>query len=95
MDRIEKKPNGIVEVTLQEPVTHDGKTYSTVRFRPLSFGDLKALGNEKDQSEVAMAHWMCHRLSDLPIQAFDKISGNDLEVCIEAVTDFFPKSPKT
>jgi hypothetical protein len=99
-----KNINGSRTVTLQFPITaqvpaHGGgreeKTFESVTFRQFSFGDLKALGNLGNVSQLTQGYWLMKTLSNAPETVFDKIEGVDLENCMAAVEGFLPQSLRT
>lgn len=102
---IEKQANGQIKVTLIHPIRADIKPrnsketeerlYEDVLIRPVSMGDLKALGNEDFKNDTQQAYFLLARLHQIPKVAFDKIYGEDMNNCIEAIQDFLPKSRKT
>lgn len=104
MDQIVKKPDGTTTVRLINPVradirARDGSTseevFEEVVFRPMSFGDLKAMGNEDFNGGIDQTYWLIRRLCKLPEAAFDKIHSEDMKACMEVVQSFLPKSRKT
>lgn len=101
---IRKNPNGTIEVMFSQPIKaeikgRDGhireEEYTSACFRSLSFGDIKALANNNFNNDMMMVHWLVFRLSNLPEEVFDMISGDDMTLCIEAISDFLPKPQKT
>ena len=113
VEPIKTLPNGQVEVTLTETInavvkTRSGgeeeRSYSVIKFRPMSFGDIKAMANievgknvgkkigDIDLGEMDMAYWLVQRLSDVPAEVLDKVDGDDMQNCIEAIGRFFPSS---
>jgi len=89
----------------------DGNTqtqeFTSITFRSMSFGDVKAMANidlgknvgkkigDVDLGEMDMAYWLVQRLSNVPAEVLDKIDGEDMRNCIEAIGDFFTASQKT
>lgn len=100
---IVKNGNGTVTVTFQEPIRADirkgdetgEEVFRDVTFRPMSMGDIKALGNAEIEDDNARTYWLMQRLCKMPEAAFDKISGEDLKSCMTAVKGFLPQSRKT
>lgn len=102
---IQYNNDGSATVFLKQPIKADirkrnsgevvEETFGEVRIRKMSFGDMKALGSVKSKGDVDDGYRLLSRLCLVPEPVFDKISGEDMENCLEVVQSFLPKSPKT
>lgn len=72
-------------VTLSAPVEHNGTTYSVLTFREATVGDLMAVGRYKDETSQGFA--LMAAVSDVPIQAFQKIKVSELKQIMAEVGD--------
>lgn len=71
--------DGTKTVTLDVPVTINGKEVTSVTFRRPSGRDWRRTDEEK--GEVGKAYRLAASISGLPMQVFDDMDGNDALLC--------------
>ena len=84
-------------VSLEYPFEWDGKEVSEVTVRRPKGSDLRAIEameKDKDASESDRSFGALARLSDVPIEAFDEMDGEDIARLSEVVSGFFPKAQR-
>lgn len=80
-------------VKLSTPVEHNGQTYSELKFREATIGDLimgDAVSGELTKTMAVLAS-----ISDLPLPAFKKIAARDLNAIMKATADLLGNEPAT
>lgn len=99
-----KNDDGTVTVELQHPIISEKKVngdiqkeeITKVKFRQFSFGDFKALADQNFKNDSQEAYFVIKRLAcGVSQDAFDKISGVDLQNCIKAAEGFLQQSQET
>lgn len=78
-------------VTLNQPVEHNGVTYSVLTFREATAGDLAAadlMNGNMNQTLAILAS-----ISEIPLPAFKKIKARELKRIMAEVGDLLGNDP--
>lgn len=96
--KVSKNGDGTVTLTLAHPVSlllrkgneEKTETVSTLKFRRVTGGDIRALGNIKKEGDM-IADLFC-RLTGIAPVVFDRLDAEDIAEGAEIIEDFLPQS---
>ncbi|MGV8939801.1 MAG: phage tail assembly protein [Allorhizobium sp.] len=78
-------------ITLSSPVEHAGVTYTSLKFREATVGDL--IAGSQFVGDLSQSVAVLASISEVPLPAFKKITASDLAAIIAATGDILGNGP--
>ena len=75
----------MTEITLTHPIHHNGETITSLRFRRMTMGDIRAAKQAPDLIEAAIV--VASRLAGVSVEALDGLDASDSEALFAAVNE--------
>lgn len=84
--------NKTLEITLEYPITHDGKIYRSFTLCRLKGVDMKAALQLAEAGDEGKAEeFLFSRVCQVPVEIFRELDADDYMAVIEAAQDFLPR----